>query len=189
MIDSCSTRALVSASLLVAAAIFTACEKPEERSAQPATKAAAPKAETPAPPVTETPPTQAPAPQAAKPTEPAKPTDNTNVQTLPSGIILEDLVLGKGDSCPPNATVTIHYRGTLKDGTEFDSSIGRGQPATFALADLIQGWQEGIPGMKPGGKRKLTIPYRLAYGERGRPPVIPAKADLIFEIELFSFKK
>jgi len=136
-----------------------------------------------------------PGPKAAEPAKPeaapdaVKPQEHANVQTLPSGVIIEDLVVGTGDPCPPDATVTIHYRGTLKDGTEFDSSHRRGQPATFALASLIQGWQEGIPGMMKGGKRKLTIPYRMAYGEAGRPPVIPPKADLDFEIELFEFKK
>lgn len=99
-------------------------------------------------------------------------------------LIIEDIVPGDGPECPPNATVTIHYRGTLMDGTEFDSSHKRGEPATFRLVQLIQGWQEGIPGMKVGGKRKLTIPYALGYGERGSPPVIPPKADLIFEIDL-----
>lgn len=97
---------------------------------------------------------------------------------------IEDLVVGTGDECKPNATVKVHYRGTLMDGTEFDSSYARGQPIEFALARLIQGWQEGIPGMKVGGKRRLTIPWQKAYGEYGNPPRIPPKADLIFEIEL-----
>jgi FKBP-type peptidyl-prolyl cis-trans isomerase len=87
--------------------------------------------------------------------------------------------------------VKVHYRGTLKPeqgGTEFDSSYKRNEPISFRLADLIQGWQIGIPGMKVGGKRKLTIPWKMAYGERGSPPAIPAKADLIFEIELLGVK-
>ncbi len=97
---------------------------------------------------------------------------------------IEDLEVGDGKECPPGATVTVHYKGTLMDGTEFDSSYKRGQPIEFPLGNLIQGWQEGIPGMKVGGKRKLTVPYQLGYGERGSPPVIPPRADLIFEIEL-----
>ncbi|MDX2017275.1 MAG: FKBP-type peptidyl-prolyl cis-trans isomerase [Planctomycetota bacterium] len=108
--------------------------------------------------------------------------------TRPDGLIIQDLVVGTGKVAPPSSTVTIHYRGTLTDGSEFDSSYSRGQPATFPLDRLIKGWQEGIPGMKVGGKRKLTIPYQLAYGEAGRPPVIPPKATLIFEIELFDVK-
>ncbi|MBY0111519.1 MAG: FKBP-type peptidyl-prolyl cis-trans isomerase [Phycisphaerales bacterium] len=103
---------------------------------------------------------------------------------LDSGVIVEDLKLGEGSECKPGATVTINYHGTLKDGgTMFDSTRGK-QPATFPLNRLIKGWQQGVPGMKPGGIRRLTIPYPQAYGENGRPPVIPAKADLVFIIEL-----
>lgn len=97
---------------------------------------------------------------------------------------IEDLEVGSGEECPPGAVVTVHYRGTLMDGTEFDASYGRGDPIQFPLDNLIEGWQEGIPGMRVGGKRKLTIPYAKAYGESGSPPVIPPKSDLIFEIEL-----
>ncbi len=107
--------------------------------------------------------------------------------TLPNGLIIEDLTEGSGPGCPKGATVTIHYRGTLMNGKEFDSSLG-GAPATFPLKRLIEGWQEGIPGMMAGGKRKLTIPWAMAYGAGGSPPDIPAKADLIFEIDLISFK-
>ena len=103
---------------------------------------------------------------------------------LDSGVVVEDLKLGEGSECKPGATVTINYHGTLKDGgTMFDSTRGK-QPATFPLNRLIKGWQQGVPGMKPGGIRRLTIPYAQAYGENGRPPVIPAKADLVFIIEL-----
>lgn len=103
---------------------------------------------------------------------------------LDSGVIVEELKLGEGSECKPGATVTINYHGTLKDGgTMFDSTRGK-QPATFPLNRLIKGWQQGVPGMKPGGIRRLTIPYAQAYGENGRPPVIPAKADLVFIIEL-----
>ena len=103
---------------------------------------------------------------------------------LDSGVIIEDLKLGEGSECKPGATVTINYHGTLKDGGNmFDSTRGK-QPATFPLNRLIKGWQQGVPGMKPGGIRRLTIPYAQAYGENGRPPVIPAKADLVFIIEL-----
>ena len=80
---------------------------------------------------------------------------------------IEDTQVGDGAECPPGATVNVHYRGTLMDGTEFDSSYSRGEPIEFPLGNLIQGWQEGIPGMKVGGKRKLTVPFAKAYGERG----------------------
>ena len=97
---------------------------------------------------------------------------------------IEDEVEGTGPECPQGATVEVHYKGTLMDGTVFDSSYDRGETIKFPLKDLIQGWQEGIPGMKVGGKRKLTIPYEKAYGERGVPGAIPPKSDLKFEIEL-----
>jgi FKBP-type peptidyl-prolyl cis-trans isomerase len=104
------------------------------------------------------------------------------------GLKYWDVKEGAGEPCPAGATVTIHYTGWTVDGNVFDSSHKRGQPATFPLGDLIQGWQAGIPGMKPGGVRRLLIPYPLAYGERGRPPSIPPRATLVFEIELISFK-
>jgi len=108
--------------------------------------------------------------------------------TLEQGVIAEDTIVGQGQECPPGAVVTVHYRGTLKsNGKEFDSSIG-GAPVKFPLNQLIAGWQIGIPGMKIGGKRTLTIPWPVAYGAAGAPPDIPAKADLIFEIELITFK-
>lgn len=107
-----------------------------------------------------------------------------NRQELESGLIIEDLVIGEGAAAPEGATVTIHYEGTLTDGTVFDSSYDRGEPATFPLGRLIQGWQEGIPGMREGGKRRLRIPYQLGYGERGSPPTIPPRSDLVFVIEL-----
>lgn len=97
---------------------------------------------------------------------------------------IEDIVVGEGVECKPNATIKVHYRGTLLNGKEFDSSYKRGKPIEFPLANLIQGWQEGIPGMKVGGKRKLVIPWQKAYGEHGHPPAIPPKSDLVFEIEL-----
>jgi len=105
---------------------------------------------------------------------------------LTSGIIIEDLRMGDGPTAMPTSDVTIHYHGTLKDGTPFDSTRGKA-PATFPLPRLIKGWQVGIPGMKVGGIRRLTIPAALAYGERAKPG-IPANSDLIFTIELLGVK-
>ncbi len=111
------------------------------------------------------------------------------MSTTPPKVAIEDTTVGTGAECTsPRQTVKVHYRGTLLNGKEFDSSYKRGQPIEFRLADLIQGWQEGIPGMKVGGKRKLTIPWQQAYGERGSPPSIPPKSDLIFEIELLGVR-
>ncbi|MGQ0627942.1 MAG: FKBP-type peptidyl-prolyl cis-trans isomerase [Phycisphaerales bacterium] len=107
--------------------------------------------------------------------------------THPSGVIIDDLSVGTGALCKPGATVKVHYRGTLTSGKEFDSSIG-GDPINFPLNNLIEGWQIGIPGMKVGGKRKLTIPWKMGYGEQGSPPAIPPRADLIFEIELLGVR-
>ncbi|MGE3106999.1 MAG: FKBP-type peptidyl-prolyl cis-trans isomerase [Phycisphaerales bacterium] len=109
--------------------------------------------------------------------------------TSPQSVGIEDTVVGSGAECTSaRQTVKVHYRGTLLSGKEFDSSYTRGQPIEFRLGDLIQGWQEGIPGMKVGGKRTLTIPWQKAYGERGSPPTIPPKADLIFDIELLGVR-
>ena len=105
-----------------------------------------------------------------------------------SDLVIEDSVVGTGAECPANATVKVHYRGTLMNGTEFDSSYKRGQPIEFPLRNLIQGWQKGIPGMKVGGKRKLTIPSDLGYGSRGAGGVIPPNATLIFDVELLGVK-
>ncbi len=108
-----------------------------------------------------------------------------NAQTTPSGLKYIIQTPGTGEAPKPNSTVTVHYVGTFLDGTKFDSSVDRGQPATFPLDRVISGWTEGLQLLKPGGKITLVIPPNLAYGEAGRPG-IPPSSWLAFEVELIS---
>lgn len=110
------------------------------------------------------------------------------VFALPSGLQYEVLQEGDGEQPTINSTVTTHYKGLLMDGTVFDSSYERGQPASFPLRNVIKGWQQGIPLMKKGAKYRFFIPARLAYGNRGMEPKIPGGALLIFEVELLGVK-
>jgi FKBP-type peptidyl-prolyl cis-trans isomerase len=107
-----------------------------------------------------------------------------------SGLKKEDLKVGTGPEAKKGDHVSVHYTGTLTDGTKFDSSLDRNQPFDFTLGAgmVIKGWDEGVATMKVGGKRLLLIPSQLAYGPSGRPPVIPPSSTLLFEVELLDTK-
>jgi FKBP-type peptidyl-prolyl cis-trans isomerase len=113
------------------------------------------------------------------------PAPGTEVAT-PSGLKYVDEVVGTGQSPRPGQNVTVHYTGTLENGTKFDSSVDQGQPFTFPIGKgrVIKGWDEGVMTMKVGGKRRLIIPSSLGYGPAGNQPKIPPNATLIFEVEL-----
>lgn len=127
---------------------------------------------------------------------PAAPVDDTpavpvpdgpavNTEELEGGLIVEDLVIGDGYEVKEGGAVVAFYHGTLKaDGTVFDSAFDRGEPVGFSLGHVIQGWQKGVPGMKIGGVRRLTIPAALGYGPGGAGDKIPPNADLVFVIQI-----
>ncbi len=130
-----------------------------------------------APPVT-------PTPEKPSETPPAK--ESKKMTTTPSGLQYEDTVEGTGPSPEKGKVVTVHYTGTLEDGTKFDSSRDRNSPFKFTIGvgQVIKGWDEGVAGMKVGGRRKLIIPAALGYGASGAGGVIPPNATLIFDVEL-----
>ena len=112
------------------------------------------------------------------------------IHRLASGLVYQDLVIGNGKMADPGLAVSVHYTGWLADGTQFQTSVG-GQPLMFTLGTgrVIKGWEEGIKGMRVGGKRKLTVPPDMAYGAEGfGGGVIPPNATLTFEVELISVK-
>lgn len=184
-------RSLLPASLLAAAALAGACQAPAHEetaaaSSQPLTT----------PP---TPPTPAPeaGPSAAAAIPPAPPPDMTSYPVsrvvLGGGLLVEDLRVGDGPLCEgPDSTITVRYRGELAStGAVFDATAP-GETADLPLDRLIKGWKQGVPGMRVGGVRRLTVPAPLAYGSRGLVQgdhvVIPPNADLVFEIELLGVR-
>jgi len=120
--------------------------------------------------------------------EGTKLTNFTPISSVPE-LLIEDLEVGTGDEATPGSTVTVHYTGALcKNGTIFQSSHDFGKPITFGLSQVIQGWTEGVPGMKVGGMRRLTIPSEMAYGSKRAASNIPPNSDLVFDIELLGVK-
>ena len=113
------------------------------------------------------------------------------MMTTDSGLKYVDVVVGKGASPTKGKQVKVHYTGTLENGTKFDSSVDRRQPFSFIIGvgQVIKGWDEGVMGMKAGGKRKLVIPANLGYGARGAGGVIPPNATLLFDVELLDVQK
>lgn len=115
---------------------------------------------------------------------------NAQEITTPSGLKYVDQVVGTGEVAVAGKTANVHYTGWLENGKKFDSSVDRGQPFSFPLGAgrVIKGWDEGVQGMKVGGKRKLTIPSDLGYGSRGAGGVIPPNATLVFDVELLGVR-
>jgi peptidylprolyl isomerase len=133
----------------------------------------------------DTPPPPAPAGSSTKSTS-----DSAIPKTV-DHLIKKDIKVGTGKEAKAGDTVTVNYKGTLTDGSQFDSSYDRNEPFTFQLGagNVIKGWDEGVQGMKVGGKRQLIIPSDLGYGAQGMPPKIPGNATLVFEVELLKVEK
>ncbi len=118
-------------------------------------------------------------------TDLTKPEIEPTLGDAPTDLIITDLVVGDGAEATPGATVDVHYVGVdFETGEQFDASWDRGASIQFPLNGLIKGWQDGIPGMKVGGRRELVIPAELAYGKTGSPPTIPPNAPLVFVVDL-----
>jgi FKBP-type peptidyl-prolyl cis-trans isomerase len=112
--------------------------------------------------------------------------DTTKMTKAPSGLWYTDVTTGQGAEAEPGRTVRVHYTGWLPNGKKFDSSRDRGEPFAFTLGagQVITGWDEGVKGMKVGGRRKLVLPPSMAYGEAGAPPDIPPGSPLVFDVEV-----
>jgi peptidylprolyl isomerase len=123
-------------------------------------------------------------------TLPGEPYTMETKKNLPSGLSYLEMQEGTGEQAKSGQQVTVHYTGYLTNGKKFDSSVDRNQPFTFALGtgQVIKGWDEGVQGMKVGGKRKLIIPPDMGYGSRGAGGVIPPNAELVFDVELLGVK-
>ena len=159
-------------SIPLAALVFLACDtgvKPEDSAARTAAVTGAPESLTYAPELN---------------------VDLSAMTKQPSGLYTQDLTAGTGPEATSGKQVSVHYTGTLADGTKFDSSRDRGTPIDFQLGvgQVIKGWDEGVAGMKVGGRRKLVIPPELGYGSRGAGGVIPPNATLVFDVELMGVK-
>jgi FKBP-type peptidyl-prolyl cis-trans isomerase len=128
-------------------------------------------------------------PGTSSPSGPTK--VNGQPTTTPSGLEYSDIVVGTGATAVPGKPVSVHYTGWLTNGDKFDSSLDRGKPFVFTLGEgqVIKGWDEGVAGMKAGGKRQLRIPPALGYGDSGAGGAIPPKATLIFDVELLEVGK
>ena len=128
--------------------------------------------------------------QPQEDTMPANQNQQSQEQKEPGDLQIEDLVVGTGAEAQIGNLLSVHYKGTLLNGTMFDSSYNRGTPFQFPLGmgRVIQGWDQGVKGMKVGGKRKLVIPSDLAYGAAGVPGAIPPNSTLVFEVELLDVK-
>ena len=119
---------------------------------------------------------------------PADPAPAPTERVLPSGLIFTETVVGTGPAPGPTSRVKVHYHGTFPDGSVFDSSVNRGQPATFPLNRVIPCWTEGLQLLQVGAKASLVCPPAIAYGPRGRPPKIPANSTLHFDVELLGIQ-
>jgi FKBP-type peptidyl-prolyl cis-trans isomerase FkpA/FKBP-type peptidyl-prolyl cis-trans isomerase FklB len=119
----------------------------------------------------------------------AKAAGEKDAKKTASGLIFKETKAGEGESPKATDTVKVHYTGKLTDGTVFDSSVQRGEPATFPLNGVIKCWTEGLQMMKPGGKATLVCPSDIAYGDQGRPPTIKPGATLVFDVELLEIVK
>ena len=136
--------------------------------------------------------TATPSPAATATPSPTAVVDSGSIRiiTTDSGLQYKDLIVGTGQKAQVGDTAVVHYTGWLEDGTQFDSSLDRGLPFDFVIGQgqVIKGWDEGVASMKVGGKRELTIPPELAYGDRSIGDVIPPGATLIFEVELIELR-